>query len=186
MRRERLRDTYTADELAQVYATPHQHFGQPDHRVRVAVTIQLGRALGRLDQVADLACGDGAILGGLDARARTWGDIAPGWDVTGPIEQTIEDLHDVDLFVCAETIEHLDDPDMVLKAIRPRAAKLLLSTPVDAWSDRELNPQHYWAWDREAVEDMLATAGFEVFTYCELDLTYRGPEHYRFGIWSCS
>jgi len=167
MRRERLRDTYTAEELAQVYATPHQHFGQPDHRIRVALTIQLGRALGRLNTVADLSCGDGAILGGLDARTRMWGDIAPGWDVTGPIEQTIEDLDDVDLFVCAETIEHVRDVQLLLSEVR-RVLKpggtLALTTPASPPLMRPPEPlsPHLRFLTRGSLRKLLGEMGFQV------------------------
>lgn len=184
MRRERLRPAHPAELLGKYYAQPHEHFGNADHRIRVAITIQVAKALvGSVESAADLACGDAAIICAVPAKRRYWGDFAPGWPLAGPIDETINQIPHVDLFVCTETIEHLDDPDTVLKAIREKTTYLLLSTPVGCFHDT--NPEHYWAWDREAVENMLHTAGFSVATYVELDLTAAGPDHYVFGIWGC-
>jgi hypothetical protein len=181
--RQRLREAYTREELETVYPAPHDHTKWHDHQVRVAVTVQLAHALvGDVRSAADLSCGDGAILGALRIPELHLGDFAPGRRYRGPIEETIAEIPQVDLFVCSETIEHLDDPDGVLKAIRPKTAALVLSTPVGCWQDR--NPEHYWAWDRDEVEDMLVTAGFTVALYAGLDLRPGGGE-YEFGIWGC-
>lgn len=183
MTRERLRPAYGDGDLAQVYAAPHQHAVHADHQLRVAVTIQVAHALaGPVVSAADLSCGDAAILKTLRVQRRYLGDYAPGHEFTGPIESTIGQIPPVDLFVCTETLEHLDDPDTTLKAVRGKTAGLILSTPVDAWGDD--NPQHYWAWDRAEVEAMLSAAGFTVALYNELDVRPAGGA-YSFGIWGC-
>lgn len=180
MSRVRLREAHTPEKLAELYAKPHDHSEWTDHLLRVDVTISVARwALGGLPSAADLSCGDGAVLRGLDAERRIFGDFAPGWDLTGPIELTIDDIAPVGAFVCCETLEHLDDPDAVLAKIRAKAKTLVLSTPVEAWDDK--NEEHYWAWDRAAVEDMLGSVGFSPAVYVELDL--RGVCQYAFGIW---
>lgn len=181
--RLRLRPAYTPDELAKVYATPHDHSGWADHQLRVAMTAQFTHALsGRVERAADLSCGDGAILKALDVSERILGDYASGYEFTGPIEETIEQLERVDLFVCCETLEHLDDPDLVLKKIRAKARRLVLSTPVGAFDDT--NPEHYWAWDRGAVEDMLRAAEFDPAVFFELD--FRACQGvYSYGVWWC-
>ncbi|MBV9920287.1 MAG: hypothetical protein JOY78_05435 [Pseudonocardia sp.] len=178
----RLRPAHTPDELTKLYATPHEHRGWDDHRVRVATTAQWAHQLvGWVGTAADLSCGDGAILKALDVdRQRYFGDFAPGWDFTGPIEQTITSLPNVDLFVCCETLEHLDDPSLVLKQIRARTDHLLLSTPIDAWQDT--NPEHYWAWSRDGVEDLLTEVGFEVRAFMSLDFRPM-PRDYCYGVW---
>lgn len=183
MRRERLLEKFTDEHLAEIYAQPHPCVvGVPDHDVRIAVTVALARSL-KAAVVADLSCGDAAIAKRLGAARTILGDVAPGYEITGPIEKTIHDLPFVDLLVCTETVEHLDDPDSVLKVARNKTLGLVLSTPVDCFHDT--NPQHYWAFDREAVEHMLDEARFELVSYAELDFTPQGVYHYKFGIWAC-
>lgn len=185
MNRQRLRAAYTPDELTRIYPAPHDHRRWHDHHLRVAATIEVARWLadaGTVHTAADLSCGNGAILSAVPAAVRIFGDFAPGHELTGPIEDTIEQIPPVDLFVCSETIEHLDDPDVVLKAIRGKADRLVLSTPVDAWDDT--NPEHYWAWSRTDVEDMLSAAGFDVVVYTAVDFRPSGLP-YEFGIWGC-
>lgn len=182
--RARLRPAHLPEDLARIYRVPHQHAGWIDHRMRVAFTAQLAHAILKdVETGADLSCGDGALLGAIPLKTRIFGDFAPGWPVTGPIETTVEQIPDVDLFVCAETIEHLDDPDLVLKKIRAKTSRLLLSTPIEAWQDD--NPEHYWAWDRAEVDDMIAAAGFTVTTFLALDLR-PAQGAYCFGIWACT
>jgi hypothetical protein len=179
----RLRPAHSADELARIYATPHQHGKWDDHRVRVAVTAQFAHALtGHVDTAADLSCGDAAIINALDVGTRYLGDFAPGYPITGPIDDTIEQVPVVDLFVCCETLEHVDDPALTLKKVRAKTRALVLSTPVDAFQDT--NPEHYWAWSREGVEAMLVAAGFSVVVHSALDFCPSGAE-YCFGVWYC-
>jgi hypothetical protein len=182
--RSRLREAYDDDKLRSIYSKPHDHTQWLDHKVRVAVTIAVIKTLsGMVSRAADLSCGDGTILRSIDARERYFGDYAPGYTLCGPIEDTIEEIPIVDLFICSETLEHLDDPAAVLKQIRSRARNLVVSTPVEAWMDHK-NPEHYWAWDREGVEDLLTDAGFEPLVYNALDLRPANGE-YCFGIWWC-
>lgn len=188
MTRARLRPAYTPAELAELYATPHDHRAWRDHHLRVAVTVEVARWMAAdtaLEAAADLACGNAAVLRAVqldDPRLKTLhlGDLAPGYDYTGPIEDTVTQIPNVDLFVCSETLEHLDDPAKILEAIRSKTRSLVLSTPVDAWDDG--NPEHYWAWSRSDVEAMLTSAGFETVVYTALDLRPAGYP-YQFGIW---
>lgn len=181
--RRRLRPAHDEAALARIYATPHDHTRWNDHLVRVAVTAQFAHQLcGRVARAADLSCGDGAILKALDVGERFFGDFAPGYEFSGPIEETLGQVPDVDLLVCCETLEHLDDPDQVLKLARGKARRLVLSTPVDAWEDSNL--EHYWAWSRVGVEGMLRAAGWDPAVYCELDFRACGGE-YAYGVWWC-
>jgi hypothetical protein len=166
-----------------MYATPHDHTRWPDHVQRIEATIAAARTVGPVGTAADLSCGSGAVVKAVDAQQRILGDIAPGFEITGPLEQTLEGLPHVDLYVCTETLEHVDDPDTVLKQIRAKAGALVLSTPVDNWSDP--NEEHYWAWSRHDVEGMLADTGWTVDSYSALDFTQHGPWFYCFGIWVC-
>lgn len=181
--RLRLRPAHSPERLTEIYAKPHQHTAWQDHKVRVAVTAQFAHALARkVRTAADLSCGDGTILSSLDVGERFFGDFAPGYPLTGPVDDTIGQIPPVDLFISTETLEHLDDPDKTLKLIRGKTSTLILSTPVDAFQDT--NPEHYWAWSRTGVETMLAEAGFTVVAYCEVDFRPSGGE-YSFGVWYC-
>ncbi|MGW3346794.1 hypothetical protein ACWDA3_26075 [Nonomuraea rubra] len=183
MTRQRLRPAHTPAQLAHLYRQPHDHTRWADHRLRVAVTVELAAWTAQEHRVrvtADLSCGDGTILRSVPAAQRYFGDIAPGYEFHGPIEQTIDEIPHVDLYICAETLEHLDDPDDVLARIRSKAGRMVLSTPIDAWGDN--NPEHYWAWSRSDVEEMLAAAGWEIDVYTELDVRPKGLM-YAYGIW---
>lgn len=166
--RIRLRPAYSPAELAELYPVPHDHTRWADHLVRVAETTGAGRELMNLSGhpavIADLSCGDAVIPRDLigystqHAKRVILGDFAPGYELTGPIEQTLDCISGVGLFVCCETAEHLDDPDAVLRKIRSKAATLLLSTPLGEITPH--NPEHYWGWDAEGVEAMLRDAGW--------------------------
>src|SRR5213076_938668 len=139
--RMRLRPAYSEAELAELYPVPHDHTRWPDHLLRVAETIKLARELVPEPLVvADLSCGDAAIARALDAEITILGDLAPGYEITGPIERTILPVPSADLFICSETVEHLDDPDTVLKHIRKRCRALVLSTPLAEFTP--VNPEH--------------------------------------------
>lgn len=184
--RQRLRPMPTDDELRRIYARPHQHRQWTDHRIRVDVTGALVHHMLRDGgTVADLSCGDAAIAKRLQSShgaQLVLGDFAPGYEYMGPIEETIHQIPKVDLFICSETIEHLDDPDTVLAAIREKTDRLLLSTPDGEVDDA--NPEHVWGWDSEAVEKMLRSAGFTPEMHTMLDLRPAGGT-YCFQIWAC-
>lgn len=187
--RTRLRPMPTAEELSELYRTPHQHERWPDHIVRVDVTVACARLFTPPGAtVVDLSCGDAAIALRLarDAGGRTiLGDLAPGYEISGPIEETATLLRwkQAGMFVCSETIEHVDDPDAVLRLIREKADHLVLSTP-DGETDPTRNPEHVWGWDSEAVRSMLLAAEFQPLTHTVLDLRPAGFE-YAFQIWVC-
>lgn len=200
MTRKRLRPALTPEQLARTYAVPYDHRQWQDHELRVAQTITFGRWVVRLlgDRVrsgADLSAGDGTVLMGLPLERKVFGDLTGQWEITGfgdrtgpweitgQLEHTLPALEPVDLYVCTETLEHLDDPDLMLKTMRAKCRALLLSTPVDAWEDP--NPEHYWAWSRADVEVMLRMAGFRPFVYSSVDFRELGPQYYEFGIWAC-
>jgi hypothetical protein len=100
--------------------------------------------------------------------------------LVGPIEETVFKLEPVDLFVCSETLEHLDDPDRVLALIRKRTKYLLISTPIGEYHTE--NPEHYWGWDVDGVRAMVDKAGFKPLVINELYLPGR---YYDFQIWAC-
>lgn len=188
MFRRRLRSKYPDDYLKAIYRTPHNSNNWEDHKVRVRQTIALGREaiVPEGGFIADLSCGNAAIANDLAEHFRAepfLGDYAPGYLYHGPIEKTIHDLGpNVNLFVCSETIEHLDEPDNVLREIRKRAGQLLLSTPIG--ENDTNNPEHYWGWDEEAVEAMLDSAGWK--PRLRTSLSFFSPDFpYNYQIWLC-
>lgn len=184
--RKRLRPMPSPAELARLYAVPHDHRRWEDHLFRVDVTSAVaGLMMKPLGVVADLSCGNAVIAKRLATShgVRTvLGDFAPGYEHTGPIEQTIEQIGHVDLFICSETIEHLDDPDAVLKQIREKTDRLILSTPDGETNDA--NPEHVWGWDAEAVGQMLRDAGFTPGIHTTVDTRPSGGT-YSYQIWGC-
>jgi hypothetical protein len=156
--RVRLRPAYSPEYLAELYPKPHDHTRWPDHIIRVDATIALARDMGVPDVVADLSCGDAAIGRALAPASLILGDFAPGYPITGPIEVTAPALSHVGMFICSETVEHLDDPDAVLAQIREKADSLVLSTPLAEFTP--VNPEHYWGWDTDGVREMLEGAGW--------------------------
>lgn len=179
--RIRLRPAYTEDELAQVYSVSYDHTKWPDHIQRVKGTIDFARKFfPRPKSVADLSCGDATIARALGAPITILGDFVDGYDLCGPIENTLPSIGQVDLFICSETIEHLDNPDQVLVDIRHRANKLILTTPIGEIDAN--NPEHYWGWDHIGVRDMLLDTGWQPIAQEDLVTV---PRYYDFQLWAC-
>lgn len=172
--RIRLRSKYTDDELAKIYRKPHNSsaFGI-DHQYRIAMSIAMIQVLMEakpIRSVADLSAGDGSIIDALEAPTKYIGDFAPRYAITGPIEQTINEIPEVDLFICSETLEHLDDPDSIMRMIGRKAKYVFVSTPDD--EVQYDNPEHYWRWDREEINKMLWQAGYAPIAYGEARVPY--------------
>ena len=183
---KKLREFYTAKELIEVYPTPHDHviYGR-GHGIRVNVTIQLAKDMAyqaEAKSVADLSCGNGAIAKALNADKTIFGDYAEGYEYSGPLEVNLKKIENVDLYICSESLEHVEDPSSVLKLIRQKSKTLVLTTPIDAWHD--INEEHYWAWGKQDVEMLLRNAGWTPDVFVMLDTTVFG-EPYIYGMWGC-
>ena len=185
--RTRLREAYTPEHVAALYEPGYDHTIWRDHRDRVQRTIEftLTNALD-IRSIADLSAGDGAIPLTVAKEANvtdiSLGDMSPAWvDYAhhGAIEDTITDLSPVDLFICSETLEHLDDPDAVLVAIRGKAKRLILSTPCD---ETLKNPEHYWAWGAADIAAMLEDVGWQPTAYQFIE--YQSLD-VRYQLWAC-
>lgn len=201
MRRTRLRPAVddTAAFYTARYPDGYDHHAWTDHEERIKATVDftvaaLATETGQppVRTIADLSCGDGALALSLAVRLGTdvppvLGDVngASGMgdlDVIGPLPDTLALLTDnpVDLYVCSETLEHLDDPETFLHALRPRTRYLLVTTPEDETSTG--NPEHYWGWDSEFMHALLVnhgftwTAGYQLFTPLTADV-YRFQMH---------
>ena len=177
----RLRPKHSDERLAEIYSTPHNHTAWADHVIRVNRTLEIAQGIKKIKSVADLSAGDAFIIKALGLAQTFIGDYAPRYEFTGAIEQTIEQIPDVDLYICSETLEHIDNPAQVLAQIRKKTKYLLLTTPHAKWND--VNEEHYWAWDKAGIQELLETAGFEIvsFELLELEQTY----YYDYQIWVC-
>jgi hypothetical protein len=181
--RKRLRPAYTEKELAEVYKEPHNHKVFPDHRLRVEMTIAFASWFKNTRIVADLSAGDASIINAIEADIRYIGDYAPAYDFVGLIDDTIEQIPNVDLFICSETIEHLDNPEATLAKIRAKTKYLIVTTPIGE-SDSN-NPQHYWGWDEDGVRELLEGAGFHPVIHSTLG--FSDPSYvYKYQLWGCS
>lgn len=177
----RLRPAHTQSKLSEIYFRPHQHTQFADHILRVNKSIELLKAFNKYDRIGDLSAGDATIINSLKADKKYIGDFAPGYEFTGSIDETIVNMPDVDLFICSETLEHLDDPDTTLRAIRAKTKYLFISTPKG--EDNNNNLEHYWSWDDVDVKEMLMKAGFNPVIYFLLEL--KKDYHYDYQMWIC-
>lgn len=190
--RRQLRPFYTDEELAGVYPAMYDHTRWDDHVRRVAATVEIITSWGKHQDWyggIDLTCGDGAILRALQANGTVqtayYGDLvfAAHLDVIGMVEDTLP-AHTVagrpiDLYVCSETLEHVQDPDELLRAARLMARNAVFTTPIDE-DPSAGNPEHYWGWGTEDVREMLDDAGW-TGTLTVLPLPF-----YQFQVWCCS
>ena len=182
---KRLRPKHSQEFLDKLYSEPHDHwrYGR-GHGLRVEITQTIAKDMARevgATTVADLSCGNAVIANFLKLPVIL-GDYAEGYDYTGPLEENLPKMPSVSLYICSETLEHLDDPITALRQMREKAEGLVLTTPINAWEDT--NKEHYWAWDREGVEELLTEAGWDANVFVMLDSTVFN-ETYTYGIWGC-
>jgi len=180
--RTRLRPVYNDEELAQIYSEPHQHLEWKDHRLRVQMTIAFASWFDGINSVADLSAGDAAIINAIPAATKYIGDFAPGYEFQGTIDETIDLIPKVDLFICSETIEHLDDPEATLLKIRAKTKAIIVTTPDSETDDK--NPQHYWGWDSTGVQELLEATGFKPVIFNILKFN-DSVFNYDYQFWGC-
>lgn len=170
---KRLRPKWTDEELVRVYDHQYNHTQWQDHKDRIQSTIGFINKFvkgKKFKTIADLSAGDAAIINAIDIPNKIIGDFYPAFEYQGKIEDTIEQIDPVDVFILSETLEHVDNPLEVLKQIRNKTKYLIISTPQDNWDDD--NEEHYWAWDKDGVEELLNDAGFEAIDYMSEKLWY--------------
>jgi SAM-dependent methyltransferase len=138
------------------------------------------RSLGHAERVLDLGCGDGRLSAELDAGELTAADVSPTALERArrrlPAARIAELEPDAplpfddgafDLVLCAETLEHVRDVQLLLsevrRVLRPRGV-LALTTPanlpVGRWPD-PLSP-HLRFFTRRSLRRLLSELGFEV------------------------
>jgi len=180
---KRLRIKYSDKQLKEIYSTPHNSDNWQDHIERIDKSIDfINKNYKDIDSAADLSCGNGKILNSINASKKYYGDFAKGYKYHGPIEKTILEIPQVDLFICSETMEHLDNPIEVLRKIRKKTKNLFISTPCGKFDDD--NKEHYWAWDLEGIKEILNKSNF---TIEDSDILVMSDRHYYdFALVYCS
>lgn len=186
MYRKRLRNL-SQDEKNELYTKKYDHSQWDDHIYRVQRTISIANSFLQDLKchpyiVGDLSCGDGAIVNGLEnVKTAYLGDLTPGYQFEGPIEETIKEIPPVDLFVCTETIEHVEQPEKLLRQIKKKAKYLLLSTPNCEYVDD--NPEHLWAWNHFAVRYMLEVSARWIPVECQ---RFKADVGYEYQVWTAT
>lgn len=176
----KLRRFHDAAELRRIYEHKYNSSAWPEHVRRVTFTRNLIQGLiteHGLTTMADLSCGDAEVtstLTGLTHRhLRDFTDH--GEDILSLLNGVLDP---VDLFVCTETIEHLEAPWTVLERIREKTKWLVLSCPNDEKNAE--NWEHYWSFEQDDVRDMLTQAGF---TDLECTGLWEPGWNYDYQIW---
>jgi SAM-dependent methyltransferase len=138
------------------------------------------RSLGRADRALDLGCGDGRLTARLDAVELTAADVSavalerarrrvPGARIAELQPDAPLPFGDgeFDLVLCAETIEHMRDVQLLLSEVR-RVLKpggtLALTTPASRALIRPPHPlsPHLRFFTRRSLRELLGELGFEV------------------------
>lgn len=146
------------------------------------MTIAFTSHFGEVDAAADLSAGDATIINSIAAKNRYIGDFAPGYQFQGAIDETIDLIPSVDLYICSETIEHLDDPEATLRKIRAKTKAIIVTTPDG--ENNSSNPEHYWGWDTEGVRELLESTGFTPVIFSRIDFV-NPASTYNYQIWGC-
>lgn len=179
----------------QTYPSGYHHASWPDHVERVAASVDFVREWAGqggiiIESVADLSCGDGTIPRELalfmEIPRVILGDINPGsgTHVTGPLPDTLEAIAPpVDLYVCSETIEHMDDPDFLLRQLRLKSRYLFLSTPLSEPLHYG-NTEHYWSWSADDMAEMMIEADWSPVDHVVFEPS--SDRTYTFQLWMCA
>jgi hypothetical protein len=180
---KRLRPTHDEATLAEIYSKPYDSAQWVEHTNRVNWTVERLNTFLMLHEevkhVADLSCGDGKILRGIERPVmKVFGDLvtASHLDVVGDINELITTVH-TDLLICSETLEHLDDPTSFLERASEHATWICLTTPLGE-EDGEKNYEHYWGWDLWGISGLLQSTGWRT-SWVD---TFNQP-YYTYQLW---
>jgi 2-polyprenyl-3-methyl-5-hydroxy-6-metoxy-1,4-benzoquinol methylase len=145
------------------------------------------------DTVADLGCGTGEKLAlyikphglkiiGFDQdaeRLQRCNSLMPQdeWLQRDFVNEPLTDITPKTLVICADVLEHLEKPEVLLANI-PAGTHCLFSTPdVDSLTaEIKVNPDHKQAWNKESFLQLLSDNQFEIIafdTYQEA-INYKG------------
>lgn len=186
----RLRECPDELEMRELYSQSYNHERWEDHIERVQWTMKIINNFAEtsnIDFAFDPACGDGAILRSLsDDIVKKYGDfvMAPHLDVVGPLEKTIPRGSGgfESLIILTEIIEHVCDPEQVLRLAKVANFDfLLLTTPINEVQEIHDNPQHVWAWSEDEMNALLRRTGWNPLFRNRLNTFW-----YDYQLWICS
>lgn len=168
-----------------------------DHVARAHITAGIIAAI-HPGSIIDPACGDASIvrlahtlspiprvtLGDLSRQnvdnARHVLPLAGAWcEDAVTLMRKSREHH---MAVLTEVLEHLEDPEELLKATREKATLLVASSPIMRPGQVDQNPEHLWMFDAVGYEALLTGAGWEVTQWT---VSYFPGLEYDFGIWVC-
>jgi hypothetical protein len=152
--------------------------------------------------VCDPACGDATVI--MKAHMLSpitkaiLGDISPDtMEKLVPAElpfetdrrvadvfETLGSLEHVDAIVLTEIIEHLEDPDALLRLAAQKAGWLVASSPIVP-DGNDHTAQHMWAFDMEGYHDMLVEAGWKPIVWSSVGCIDH-PYAAGFQVWGCA
>jgi len=170
----------------------------PDHRARTLATAALIAWL-EPQSVLDPACGDGSIALAADRLrpiSRAWlSDLSepgitalverldgshPEWSLSRTsIERTFDIVGEYDVVVLTEILEHLEEPDGIVRLASTKARYLVASSPEMRPGQVDGNPEHLWMFDKEGYRGLLGGNGWQVLQYTHLNFR----TEYDFQIW---
>lgn len=159
-------------------------------------------ALATPSTVCDPACGDATVI--MKAHSLSpitkaiLGDISPDtMDKLVPADlpfeterhvadvfETISGLERVDAIVLTEILEHLEDPDALLKLATQKAGWLVASSPIVP-DGNDHTTQHMWAFDMDGYHDMLVAAGWSPVVWSSVGCVGH-PYASGFQVWGCA
>jgi len=191
----RLHKSITAD-----YQVVRDNFIWRDHVLRLLMTAGAIAWL-KPETVMDPACGDASIVKAAHKlspiREAYLGDISVpqisalwGHDFGFVTELWAGDALEFmakhpkcDVVVLTEILEHVLDPNELLRRARTAGAYLVMSTPLNE-SPNVGNHEHLWSWDAPDIRDMLSVAGWNPIAYTEIRFSQPGFP-YTFQLWVC-
>ena len=186
------------------YQVERSNYAWQDHVLRTQVT---GALISWFDPdtIIDPACGDGSIVAAAHKVrpivAAVMADISrPNFYVIGTgmrpflpstltvecqsIEETLAVDRYFDMIVLTEILEHVEDPVLILRMARARAAVLVASSPLIPDNGRiDDNPEHLWQFDSVGYRDLLVSGGWDPVSLVPVSF-FVEQFGYDFQIWA--